>query len=377
MPIASIQIAPSLPTSDSYRFVLAIPITSELRFLSLSRNRLDVRSHCGSNVLTESRAWIRLPLCRPTKPSNPAVPHGRPPRSGMDSLEALAVLEGHQWETRDTVTCATVRSPASGPCSSSLGSAPQSQQTLQSAPLATVTLEAEPAVGEHLGLGEDLDYMLNDDRDDPRQQHLGLGEDLGFMLDDDRDDPRRCRSRSPVRRVILPLAEGSRHGSVRSRKSSRPVSGFIPQAPLTNLLHSPSSLCGAGFWRALVGADRSQVSLVGGRRCLITDDVRLGTARVNRACEHFIRSGCSIYVGISQDPDRRWSHHSRSSGWVEMHVVVQASNSSITSAIEVAALARWLGHPACRNASRGGESMTAGEPHYVYVLEGCGVVRSR
>ena len=85
--------------------------------------------------------------------------------------------------------------------------------------------------------------------------------------------------------------------------------------------------------------------------------------------------GRAFYIGITEDPPRRWEEHQRvySGGMV---VLIEASSSRITSDLEVRLLEVFLprpgilsaGHSLCRNMGRGGERASAGSPHYLYVV---------
>ena len=85
--------------------------------------------------------------------------------------------------------------------------------------------------------------------------------------------------------------------------------------------------------------------------------------------------GRAFYIGITEDPPRRFEEHQRvySGGMV---VLIEASSSRITSDLEVRLLEVFLprpgilsaGHSLCRNMGRGGERASAGSPHYLYVV---------
>ena len=188
-----------------------------------------------------------------------------------------------------------------------------------------------------------------------------------YRLNDDDTDVYRHRSRSPLHRVILPIAARDSARSSRSMSCPAPAN-LVSRQP--GLSFRPSDLSGAGAWRAVVGRDRDEVSFAGGLRCLVTDDMKVGVNRINSTIEGIVRKNLSFYVGITQNPARRWECHEASRGWTHMHTVVQASSSLVTGEMECRVLHRWLGHILCRNRSGGGESLTHGRPHFVYVLEG-------
>lgn len=211
------------------------------------------------------------------------------------------------------------------------------------------------------------------------------GEPTFYALNDDPQD-RRCgtlrdRSRSPSRplhRPILPVVSGQpgQHPST-SGCAGRVMRQLVLTSPVGYV--GLDSFAGAGFWRALVGRERSQVSVLGGPQALVTSDASAGVVHADRTIRRLVGQHLAFYIGITQNPHRRWEHHSRSIGWCRMIVVVEAPSAATTVIIEQSLLQRWLQHPCCRNVGGGGESPTAGRPHYVYVLEGTGtgLTRSR
>lgn len=77
-------------------------------------------------------------------------------------------------------------------------------------------------------------------------------------------------------------------------------------------------------------------------------------------------SDMSFYIGITEDPVRRWRQHS--SRFDSVTVLVEASGSHVTGPLEERLLAFFRGRlMGCLNVGRGGESPTNGTPHYLYV----------
>ena len=134
------------------------------------------------------------------------------------------------------------------------------------------------------------------------------------------------------------------------------------------------------FWRAVVGRDRADMSLAGRHVFKMnaaagTSDVELAAAHCGRVIQRLVDRRLCFYVGISRDPGRRWSHHANSSAWARMIIAVETPHASASSSVEVRTLQSWGEHSLCSNRSGGGETRIAGSPHFVYVLEGSGLMR--
>ena len=93
----------------------------------------------------------------------------------------------------------------------------------------------------------------------------------------------------------------------------------------------------------------------------------------------------SYYIGITENPHRRFREHSRS--YDGMVVLYQARSSRESGALERRLIAEFagmgerqeglaglvapqsgLGNLRCRNYGRGGEHASIGSPHYTYVV---------
>ncbi len=141
------------------------------------------------------------------------------------------------------------------------------------------------------------------------------------------------------------------------------------------------SVWGVFFWRAVVGRDRSDMSLAGSHVFRMTasaagtSDEELAAAHCGRVIQRLVDQRLNFYAGITRDPGRRWSQHANSSAWARMLIAVEAPNSSASSAVEVRTLQTWSEHLLCSNRSAGGETRTPGSPDFVYVLEGSGLMR--
>ena len=107
------------------------------------------------------------------------------------------------------------------------------------------------------------------------------------------------------------------------------------------------------------------------------DDVD-GLRRVDQRIEALTRGGLRFYVGITENPSRRWSEHDTGM-WEKMVVMLRARDSHVTAGMERLVLQKWLNHPLCQNVAPGGERMSAGSPHHFYILIGRpdGLIRRR
>ena len=91
-----------------------------------------------------------------------------------------------------------------------------------------------------------------------------------------------------------------------------------------------------------------------------------------------IASGNSFYIGITENPSRRWDEHVQGGGlWDRMEVLVRACSSAITAPIERELVAAFNYAPLCHNSGQGGERASAGMPHFVYMLIGPPLLRRR
>jgi hypothetical protein len=161
----------------------------------------------------------------------------------------------------------------------------------------------------------------------------------------------RHRSRSPVRHAeggrLLSLVESATSGI-----SSGGLGGIFP--------------VGRGFMEALSGQHRHRQSAFS----------LVSRADLDRAYEHAServrtvwRSEVAFYIGITENPSRRFGEHLGSNpSWSCMVVLVEADSSRETADLE-RRLLKAFGHSlSCTNNSAGGERPSAGSPHYLYML---------
>jgi len=130
---------------------------------------------------------------------------------------------------------------------------------------------------------------------------------------------------------------------------------------------------GAAFWEAVVGRPRDEVL---GRRALanMTDGVTYENAMLiaRRHVSAVARSGQPFYIGITENPTRRFGEHCDGGGqvWERMTILVQAVSSRTTASMERELLREFRDRVSCHNNSAGGEGASAGSPHFLYVLQG-------
>ena len=99
---------------------------------------------------------------------------------------------------------------------------------------------------------------------------------------------------------------------------------------------------------------------------------RSGAGTRGQVLQHLralLAAGVVIYVGITENPARRWAQHQgQNPMWSEMQILFIAETSRDTAAFERAVLAD-IGHGGgCQNIGPGGECASAGSPHYLYVV---------
>jgi hypothetical protein len=90
-----------------------------------------------------------------------------------------------------------------------------------------------------------------------------------------------------------------------------------------------------------------------------------------------IAGGKSFYIGITENPERRFEEHLFTNGlWDKQIVLVEAASSRTTAALEVSLLSVFGEHLGCHNVSGGGERPSAGSPHFLYLLvSSAGLIR--
>ena len=96
----------------------------------------------------------------------------------------------------------------------------------------------------------------------------------------------------------------------------------------------------------------------------IEEGWRHALGRVRRIAD----GGVAFYIGITEDPGRRWEEHLLERHWDEMVVLIRAPSSHATAELEIRLIEHFSGSFGCQNLGRGGEGRSAGSPHFLYVL---------
>ena len=97
-----------------------------------------------------------------------------------------------------------------------------------------------------------------------------------------------------------------------------------------------------------------------------------------RRLESIASIGEAFYIGITENPARRWEEHASRGLWSHLQVLVEGPHSGITSCLERRLVERFRDRLMCQNVGSGGECASAGRPHYLYVLVGAsGLIRRR
>ena len=103
----------------------------------------------------------------------------------------------------------------------------------------------------------------------------------------------------------------------------------------------------------------------------ITDDLQ----DINIAWQHCkamvrqaLQQDCSFYIGITENPQRRWDQHVERGMWTCMQVLVCAPGAWVTTQLERRLLDKFKHCVGCHNVGHGGECASRGRPRYLYLL---------
>ena len=109
----------------------------------------------------------------------------------------------------------------------------------------------------------------------------------------------------------------------------------------------------------------------------IEELVRQGVRESRRRIRDVVRDGQAFYIGITENPVRRWAEHQLPGHhtWDTMEILVKAPSSAVTGPIEKDLIEEFRGHFLCHNVGRGGEHASAGMPHFAYLLVGPALLR--
>jgi len=134
-----------------------------------------------------------------------------------------------------------------------------------------------------------------------------------------------------------------------------------------NILPLQANTVGEAFWQILVGRPRhDRAALVNMQAEGTSFDAALRLCRSRLAA--IVRASVGFYIGITEDPRRRFAEHCERMEWERMTLLVQAANSSTTGSLERALLADFGQSYMCLNIGRGGERASGGSPHFLYML---------
>jgi len=134
-----------------------------------------------------------------------------------------------------------------------------------------------------------------------------------------------------------------------------------------NILPLQANTVGEAFWQILVGRPRHErAALVNMQSERTSFDAALRLCRSRLAV--IVRANVGFYIGITEDPRRRFAEHCERMEWERMTILVQAASSSTTGSLEKALLADFGQSYMCLNIGRGGERASGGSPHFLYVL---------
>jgi hypothetical protein len=209
--------------------------------------------------------------------------------------------------------------------------------------------------GSACGIGDPSDDRTSDERP------AGWSESLGFALGSTFGGPGNSASLADSLGYIRPRSRSPvRHGRLLSLVGSGGIGGIFPVG-IGGLFP-----VGRGFMEALSGQHRHRQSAFS----------LTSRADLDRAYEHACarvrtvwRSEKAFYIGITENPSRRFGEHLGSnSSWSCMVVLVEADSSRETADLERRLLKAYGHSLSCTNNSAGGERPSAGSPHYLYML---------
>ena len=122
---------------------------------------------------------------------------------------------------------------------------------------------------------------------------------------------------------------------------------------------------GAALRDALVGTPRLATTL------RISSDPRgieEGWGHAFSRIHELAARGMAFYIGITENPARRWGDHCQAAPWDDIKILIEAPSSHVTAELERRLIDRFRPVIGCANVGPGGECCSAGHPHYLYVL---------
>ena len=122
---------------------------------------------------------------------------------------------------------------------------------------------------------------------------------------------------------------------------------------------------GAALRDALVGTPRPATTL-----CISSDPrgIEQGWHHASSRIRELAVRGVAFYIGITENPARRWGDHCQAAPWDDMEILIEAPSSHVTAELERRLIDNFRPVLGCANVGPGGECRSAGHPHFLYVL---------
>ena len=122
---------------------------------------------------------------------------------------------------------------------------------------------------------------------------------------------------------------------------------------------------GAALRDALVGTPHPATALriSSSPRC-----IEEGWRHASSHIRELAARGVAFYIGITENPARRWEDHCQGAPWDDMEILIEAPSSHVTAELERRLMNHFRPVIGCANVGPGGERRSAGHPHFLYVL---------
>ena len=292
----------------------------------------------GSSSDNDEAATL-APKPRPDPAGPPAVPE---PKAKFDiEVPGISTSAGQPLQPRlDPVQH---HQPRPDPLLHLLGAPSSLPAVILPCPPSLPSLGASPgSLGPSLGQHDEAMLLW-----DP--EGFGLGDDrMNGSCTDGVCEKRRSKRRRPTPQLQTPMMD----------------------APLFSLSRILEYGIGGACFTALTGISAANTSRHGTQVvvCSMLDgrtsyEAALHIAR--RRILSAISDDLAFYLGITENPARRFSDHIRH--WDQYIILVEAGSSRITASMEIALLRELGGRRGCHNVGLGGETASAGSPHYLYL----------
>ena len=142
------------------------------------------------------------------------------------------------------------------------------------------------------------------------------------------------------------------------------VAPAAPQLLPMPSVGAPLSI-GAALHDALVGTPHLATTL------RISSDPRgieEGWGHASSRIHELAAHGMAFYIGITENPARRWGDHCEAAPWDDMEILIEAPSSRVTAELECRLINHFRPVLGCANVGPGGECRSTGCPHFLYVL---------